>query len=228
MGLDAGPTGPRERVGGARRAAVPGPARSGGSGSRRIATGTSAARADSTDQGALPISRAMGSQRDSTHSSQSAARTGAVGTIVAAFAFFDGVFVGTPIALLAASLRPLIVFAAAAIAVSCLSIACSTWVNRRWDEWFSGNDKRIVEKLEVMRHSRLMRRPEAWIERGSSRQYALASALANPILVVAIARSMGGKPSERRIRLGSIAYAIPYVAMWTLLGLALGDAIRAS
>jgi hypothetical protein len=148
---------------------------------------------------------------------------------VAAFAFFDGVFVGAPIALLAASLRPSIVLVAAAIAVSCLSIACSGWVNRRWDEWFSANDKRIVKRLEVMRASRLMRRPVTWIERGSDRQYALVSALVNPVLVVALSRSLGGSPvGARRIRLCSIAYAIPYVAMWTLLGFALGGAIHAA
>ena len=50
----------------------------------------------------------------------------------------------------------------------------------------------------------------------------------NPILVVALSRSVSGKPSERRILLGSIAYAVPYVAMWTLVGLAVGDAIRAA
>jgi hypothetical protein len=32
---------------------------------------------------------------------------------------------------------------------------------------------------------------------------------------------------ERRILLGSVAYAIPYVALWSLVGLALGDAVRA-
>jgi hypothetical protein len=165
----------------------------------------------------------------STQRAGSRARTGAVGTIVAAFAFFDGVFIGTPIALLAASLRPLLVFVAAAIAVTCLSIACSDWLNRRWDDWLSANDKRVANRLEMMRASRLMRRPVAWIEGGSDRQYALASAVANPILVVAVARSVGGKPIRgRRIRLGSIAYAIPYVAMWTLFGLALGEAIRAT
>ena len=35
-----------------------------------------------------------------------AARTGVVGTVVGAVAFFDGVFIGAPIALLAATLRP--------------------------------------------------------------------------------------------------------------------------
>ena len=175
------------------------------------------ARMRSRGSGLLPISGAMGS----------ATRTGAIGTVVAAFAFFDGVFVGTPIALLAASLRPSIVFVVAAVAVSCLSIACSTWVDRCWDDWFSGNDTRVVRKLEAMRRSRLMQRPEAWIERGSDRQYALASALVNPILVVALDRSIGGRPSEHRIRVGSITYAIPYVAMWTLVGLAVGDAVGA-
>ncbi|HEU5211344.1 MAG TPA: hypothetical protein VFU10_01090 [Gaiellaceae bacterium] len=149
--------------------------------------------------------------------------------MVAAFAFFDGVFVGTPIALLAASFRPLPVFVAAAIAVTCISIACSGWLNRRWDDWLSGNDKRVAKKLDFMRGSSLMRRPVAWIEGGSDRHYALAAALVNPVLVVAVARSVGDKPiGGRRIRLGSIAYAIPYVAMWTLFGLVLGDAIRAT
>jgi hypothetical protein len=167
--------------------------------------------------------------RVSTEQAEGRARTGAIGTVVAAFAFFDGVFIGAPIALLAGSLRPLPVFVAAAVAVSCLSIACSTWLDRRWDDWLSGNDKRVANRLETMRGSRLMRRPVAWIEGGSDRQYAFAAALANPVLVVAVARSVSGRPiGGRRIRLGSIAYAIPYVAMWTLFGLALGDAIRAT
>ena len=68
-----------------------------------------------------------------------------------------------------------------------------------------------------------------WIERGSDRRYALAAAMANPILVLATARSISGKPvGERRILLGSVAYAIPYVALWTFVGLALGETIRSA
>ncbi len=53
--------------------------------------------------------------------------------------------------------------------------------------------------------------------------------LANPILVGAFARVGGGRPiGERRILLGAVAYAVPYVAMWSLVGLALGDTIRAA
>jgi hypothetical protein len=157
-----------------------------------------------------------------------AVRTGAIGTIVAAVAFFDGIFLGAPIAVLAAMLRPSIVFVVAAIAVSVLCIACCSWVDRRWDDWFSGNGRRLEKRLESMRASRLMRHPVAWIQRGSDRWYAFAAAVCNPILVAAFARSIGGRPiGERRILLGSVAYAIPYVALWSLVGLLLGDTIHA-
>jgi hypothetical protein len=74
-----------------------------------------------------------------------------------------------------------------------------------------------------------MRHPVAWIQRGSDHWYAFAAAVANPILVAAFARSVGGAPiGERRILLGSVAYAVPYAAMWTIVGLALGDTIRAA
>jgi hypothetical protein len=148
--------------------------------------------------------------------------------MVAAVAFFDAVFVGAPIAVLAVSLGPLPVFLGAAVVVSLLCIACCGWVNRRWDQWSAGNGSRLTKRLEAMQGSRLMRRPVAWIERGSDRAYALAAAVGNPILVATFARLVGGGPvSERRILLGSVAYAIPYAAMWCVFGLVLGSAVRA-
>jgi hypothetical protein len=67
-----------------------------------------------------------------------------------------------------------------------------------------------------------MRHPVAWIKSSSDRRYAVAAAVVNPILVLALAKSVGGTPiSKRRILLGSIAYALPYVAMWTVVGIAL-------
>ena len=171
----------------------------------------------------------MASPRGSTHHLGRAARTGVAGTIVAAVAFFDGVFVGLPVAVLAASLRPLVVFPVSAVVVTLLSVACCTWVDRRWDAWSPGNSGRIESRLAKMRASSLLRHPVAWIERGSDRWYAFAAAVANPILVAAFARSLGGKPvGERRILLGSVAYAIPYVALWTFVGLAVGDVVRAA
>lgn len=171
----------------------------------------------------------MASPDSSTQRGVSAARTGVVGAIVAAFAFFDGVFLGAPIALLAASFRPSLVFIVATIAVILLVIGCCSWLDQRWDDWFSGNGQRIETRLEKMRASLLMTHPVAWIQRGSDRWYALAAAVANPILVAGLARFVGGKPTgERRILLGAVAYAIPYVAMWSIVGFALGKAIRAA
>jgi len=171
----------------------------------------------------MPIPGVMAVPPDSAHRVAGAARTGAAGTVVAAFAFFDGVFVGAPIAVLAASLRPLFVYVGASCAVAMLSIGCCRWLDRRWDDWLLGHGARIERRLAGMRTSRLMQHPVAWIEGSSDRRYAVAAAIVNPILVVALARSIGGgRISDRRIVLGSIAYALPYVAMWTVAGVVVG------
>jgi hypothetical protein len=151
-----------------------------------------------------------------------------IGAIVAAVAFFDGVFLGAPIAVLAASFRPSLVYLVATFAVIVVVIACCSWVDRRWEEWVSGNGGRVETRLATMRASRLLRHPVGWVERGSDRGYAFAAAVCNPILVAALARFLAGRPiGRRRIVLGAVAYAIPYVAMWTLVGFVLGDTIRA-
>jgi hypothetical protein len=170
----------------------------------------------------------MGSPPHSVERTGGTARSAVMGSVVMAFAFFDGVFLGAPIALLTAAFRPVPVYCGAVIAVILIVLACCRWVDRRWDDWFAGNGKRIETRLETMRASRLMRHPVDWIQRGSDRWYALAAAVANPILIAGLARVVGGKPiGERRIFLGAVAYAIPYVAMWTMLGFIAGESIRA-
>ena len=89
--------------------------------------------------------------------------------IVLGVAFFDGVFLGAPIALLSASLEPSLVFIAGTAAVVSLVIGCCSWLDRRWGDWVSGNGSRIETRLETMRASRLLRHPVAWIQRGSDR-----------------------------------------------------------
>lgn len=149
-----------------------------------------------------------------------------MGTVVAGVGFFDGAFVGLPVALLAASLRPVIAYPVTVAAVFALAFVCCTWLDRRWDDWLAGHGKRLEKRLGAMRSSRLMRRPVAWIEGGSDRRYALAAAVVNPILVVGLARTISGQPvGRRRILLGAIAYAVPYAGMWTLVGLALREAM---
>ncbi len=145
-----------------------------------------------------------------------------------AFAFFDGVFVGLPIAVSAAAFRLVPVYCAAVVIVVLLVIACCGWLDRRWDDWFVGNGRRMETRLETMRASRLMSHPVAWLQRGSDRWYAFAAAVANPILVAGFARLVGGKPvAERRIVLGAVAYAVPYVAMWSIVGLVVGGSLGA-
>jgi hypothetical protein len=171
----------------------------------------------------------MATSPSPTRDPAGAARTGLVGAVVIGIGFFDGVFLGAPIALLAAAFEPsiLYVYIGATAAVVFLVSFCCTWLDGRWDLWLSGNS-RIEERLESMRTNRLMRRPVEWIHSGSERRYALAAAVANPILVAAFARSLSGKPiGERRILLGAVAYAIPYVAIWSIVGFALGATVRA-
>ena len=157
------------------------------------------------------------------------ARSAVMSAVVVAVGFFDGVFVGAPTAIAAAAFRPVPVYCVAVIAVALVVIACCRWLEGRWDEWLAGKGSRVKARLESMRESRLMRHPVEWIDRGSDRWYAVAAAVANPILVAAISRVASGKPvGDRRIVLGAVAYAVPYVAMWTLVGLAVGGSLRAA
>jgi hypothetical protein len=166
---------------------------------------------------------------DSTRRAVRSAWSAVVGAVVAAFAFFDSVMLGAPIALFAASFRLSLVYVVATVVVVFLVIACCIWIERHWDAWFSGNGTRIETRLESMRASRLLAHPVAWIQRGSDRSYALAAAVANPILITALARFIGGEPvGERRVVLGAVAYAVPYVAMWSIVGFALGKAVAFS
>jgi hypothetical protein len=158
----------------------------------------------------------------------SAARTGLVGTLVAAFAFFDSVLLGAPIALLAASFRPSLVYVGATVVVVLLVIGSCRWLDRHWEDWFSRRGARIEHRLESMRASRLLAHPVAWLQRGSDRSYAFAAAVANPILVAALSRVIAGSAvGDRRVVLGAVAYAIPYVAMWSIVGYALGRSLGA-
>jgi hypothetical protein len=177
----------------------------------------------------LPIHTAMASAPEPTTHLDGATRSGLIGTVVAGVAFFDSLLLGAPIALVAAALgRPVLVFGVAACAVACIVVGCCRWVDRRWEVWLTGNGTRLERSLETMRASRLLRRPVGWIQSGSERSYALAAAVANPILVAAFARSLSGEPvGERRILLGAVAYAVPYAAMWTIIGFVLGEALRA-
>jgi len=157
-------------------------------------------------------------------------RTGTVGALVAGYALFDVI----PIAIVVVGLtawveHPLVLFLFTAVALLVINVASCRWLQRHWDAWIAGNGARIEAKLEKMRQSRVMKHPVAWITQGSDWWFALATAIVNPILVVAAARTVGGQPiSERRILIACVAYAVPMAAVFTFTGYALGEALRSS
>ena len=174
----------------------------------------------------LPIGVRMAGPT-STDRGAGAARTGVVGTIVAAVAFFDGVFMGRR-SRCSSPVRQSLVYILATVVVVFLVVGCCRWVDRRWDDWFSGNGTRIEKRLERMRASR------------DGASGGMDPAWVGPLVRP---RRRGGQPDprrhlrplrrrqadrERRIFLGAVAYALPYVAMWSIVGFAFGEAIRAT
>ena len=75
------------------------------------------------------------------------ARVSAIDAAITAFAFLDAYTVGLFIAVLAAWLPALIVFAVAAVVLTFINGACCGWVERQWDAWIAGNAKRIEATL---------------------------------------------------------------------------------
>ena len=130
--------------------------------------------------------------------------------------------------ILAAWVKPVVVFALAAAGLIFLNIACCTWLDDHWDGWVaSGKAKRIERRIEKLRSGRLMRHPVEWIRRGSDVWFALAAAMVNAVTVVAIARLIAGERlGAHRILVASVAYSLFFAAVFTLVGVALADVIR--
>jgi hypothetical protein len=151
-----------------------------------------------------------------------------MGTLVAAYGLFDTLLMGVPIVLLAAWLNPLVVFVVAAVGVTAADGLCCTWLDREWDSWFAGFGRRIEPRLERMRAARLLRLPVAWIERGSTRQFAVGAAVTNAIIATVIARLVtGAQVGPRRILVASLAYGVFFTGLYTFVGFLLGSAMRA-
>jgi hypothetical protein len=167
--------------------------------------------------------------RKSTDAPSQAAHGGIVGSVIAAYALLDGIIIGLPVMFLAAWLRPLVVFVFAAAGLIFTNVACCTWVDDHWDGWVaSGKAKKVEKRIEKLRTGRLMRHPVEWIRRGSDVWFALAAALINAITVIAIARVIAGQRlGAHRVLVASVAYSLFFAALFSLLGFALGDAIRA-
>jgi uncharacterized membrane protein len=144
------------------------------------------------------------------------------------YAVFDAITAGLAVVFLSAYFNSLIVFVVAVVVIALINLASCTWVDREWETFASGPGKRVEKRLDKMRKSKTMRHPVEWITRGSAGWYALAAALINAITVTALARIIGGKPvGQRRVQLAAIAYAVFFAGIFTLIGIGLGDLIRA-
>jgi hypothetical protein len=88
--------------------------------------------------------------------------------------------------------------------------------------------KQVERRLEKLRKGRVMRHVVAWISGGSDGWFALAAALTNAITTVGAARMITGSPvSQRRILIASASCAVFVAGLGALLGIALGDVLRA-
>ena len=155
------------------------------------------------------------------------ARPKLVGTIVATWALLDPL-IGIVIVILAAWLRPWVVFIVAAVVLTVINTSLCTWVDRWWDLFVAGPGQKIEARLEKMRRGRIMRHPVQWITEGSAFWYSLAAMLTNAITCVCIARVVGGAPiGRRRVRLAALSFSVFEAGLFALIGWAMGDVIRA-
>jgi hypothetical protein len=140
----------------------------------------------------------------------------------------DGAFLSrTDLAALGLPRRAVDAVFRSAVALIVINIVSCRWLQRYWDAWIATSGKRVEAKLEQLRKVVVMRHPVAWITRGSDWWFALATAIVNPIIVVAAARIIGGRPiTERRIVIAAVAYAVPMAAVFTFTGYVLGEALR--
>ena len=125
--------------------------------------------------------------------------------------------------------NPFLVFVGASVVVTIINLACCSWLNREWSSWIAeGHGKRVEPRLARMRESKVMRHPADWIISGSDAWFTLGAMLINPVVVVGIARLVGGQPvTKRRFLFASIAYSVFVSLVLCALGLGLGDGIRA-
>jgi hypothetical protein len=108
-----------------------------------------------------------------------------------------------------------------------VNLLCTRWLDREWDRWIAaGSGEKIEARLTKMRTGKVMRHPVRWITGGSILFVGLAALITNPVLVIVVARLVGGKPVPRgRITLASIAYAIGMSVLCCAIGFGIGEGV---
>ena len=137
--------------------------------------------------------------------------------------------IGLPVAALAATWNPLIVYPAAVTLVTAINLAACRWIDTSWSSWASGSSgARIERQLDKVRPTRAGRAATRWIASDSNARFAAAAALTCAIVAVTLGRSVTGRPlGAHRVSLAAVSYALFSVGVFTLAGVVAGEALGA-
>jgi hypothetical protein len=149
--------------------------------------------------------------------------------VIVAYWLSDGYVIGLPVAVLAATWNPLIVFVVALAIVVSINLAACRWINTAWSSWASGSSgARVERQLDKVRPTKVGMAATRWISSDSDARFATAAALTCAIVAVTLGRSVGGRPLDgHRVRLAAVSYALFSVGLFTFAGVVAGGAVRA-
>jgi hypothetical protein len=149
--------------------------------------------------------------------------------LIVAYWLADGYVIGLPVAALAATWKPLIVFLGALTIVISINLAACRWINTAWSSWASGSSgARIDRQLDKVRPTRVGQAATRWISSDSDMRFAAAAALTCAIVTVTLGRSVAGRPlAAHRVRLATVSYAVFSVGLFTIVGAVAGEALSA-
>lgn len=161
------------------------------------------------------------------NSNRATGHTAAIGSAITVYAILDAYTLGLAAFLAAAYTNALVVFVVVLAIQLVINLAAGSWIDRRWDVWSAeGIGQRFEAKLEKARKGRIGARVVGLIERGSDIAFAVASALANAVVVIGLARVLAGKPLGRqRVVAAAVGYSVFFAAGFSLLGWAFRDFI---
>ena len=148
--------------------------------------------------------------------------------MIVAYWLADGYVIGLPVAALAATWNPLIVFLGAVTIVISINLAACRWINAAWSSWANGSSgARIERQLDKVRPTRVGGAATRWIASDSNVRFAAAAALTCAIVAVTLGRSVTAPLGSHRIALAAVSYAFFSVGVFTLAGLVAGEALGA-
>jgi hypothetical protein len=152
----------------------------------------------------------------------------AAATAILAYWLADGYVIGLPVAALAATWNPLVVFLVGLAIVIPINLAACRFIDRAWSSWANGSSgARVERQLDKVRPTRFGRAATRWISSDSDARFAAAAALTCAIVAVTLGRSVGNRPlGSRRVLLAAVSYALFSVGLFTVAGAAAGTAVR--